>query len=666
MSTHIPHVPPHAAASTGAAGDPSGSAPASSQQDSSRGAARASPSRGTTAPTGGQARTVVDLFEASAARAPGKAILRTKSGGAWRTTTLALWRAESGALARGLLALGHQPGDRINLVSNTCREWLVADLAILFAAGVTVPIYQSAVADEAGYICQDSGARFAFVEDPIQLEKLLLQRDQLPALEKIIWFKDVAHLDRPDAQGRTTVRLADVVGDASGMVLGLAQLAELARSIPETALDERRAGIDPLQPCTIVYTSGTTGRPKGVVLTHDAFVFEVFAATKALDVRPDDSLLLFLPLAHIFAKIVYCICMALQTEMIIPQSMATLLADMAESRPTVLPSVPRVFEKVHARILGGVEEAGGLKKRVFELAMATGREVSRMRQRGREPTGALAIKNQLAHKLVFFKIHALFGGRIRAFISGGAPLSKELAEFFHAMGLLILEGYGLTENCAAATINRPDRFKFGTVGVPIEGVGIRIAPDGEILIQGRNLMTGYYNNPAATAEAIVDGWFHSGDIGEMDADGFLRITDRKKDIIVTAGGKNVAPQNLESHVKSSPFLSQVMVYGDRRKFLSALVTLDDEAIRNWAADRGIGYTSAEELTQNAEVYKLVEGIIAEKNRTLASYETIKKFAILERDLTVESGDLTPSLKMRRKEVTRKYQDLLDSFYSEHY
>jgi long-chain acyl-CoA synthetase len=611
-------------------------------------------------------RTVVDLFETAVAGQPDKAMLRSKVAGIWHPTTGAQWRSMSAGWARGLLALGLQPGDRVGIISATRREWVIADMAILLAGGVTVPVYHSAVADETQYILQNSGARFVFVEDPAQLDKVIQARETLPDLQKVVCFQDIAQLDRPDAQGRTTLRRSDVMPTADDFSLTLAQLSDLGRDVDESRLTERRQGLSPDQPCTIVYTSGTTGRPKGVVLSHAAFVFEVDAATRALDVNADDAVMLFLPLAHIFAKIIYFVCVQLHTEMIFPQSIATLMADMAESKPTVLPSVPRIFEKAHAKILAGVNDAGPVKRRLFEAALATGREVSRLQQKGRAPTGLLAIRHAVAHKLVFAKIHALFGGRMRAFISGGAPLSRELAEFFHACGLLILEGYGLTENCAAATINRPERFKFGTVGQAIEGVEIRIATDGEILIRGPNLLTEYWKNPEATAEALQDGWFHTGDIGELDDEGFLRITDRKKDIIVTAGGKNVAPQNIENHLKNSAFLSQAMVYGDRRKFLSALLTLDEEAMRHWAEEHHIAFGSFAELSQNAEVFKFVQALVDEKNRTLASYETIKKFAILERDLTIEDGDLTPSLKLRRKEVTRKHQGLLDSFYSEHY
>jgi long-chain acyl-CoA synthetase len=372
-------------------------------------------------------------------------------------------------------------------------------------------------------------------------------------------------------------------------------------------------------------------------------------------------------LAHSFAKLVYVVCVGVRCEMCIPESMATLIRDLPEAAPTVMPSVPRVFEKLYTKILAGVDTAGPVRKQAFAAALAVGRKVSALRQRGEEPTGLLKVQHQLAERLVFSRIHTLLGGRIRAFISGGAPLSKELAEFFHACGLTILEGYGMTENCAAATVNRLDDFRLGTVGKPIPGVEVAIAADCEVLIRGGNIMTSYWRNPEATAAALDrDGWLHTGDIGEVDADGFLRITDRKKDLIITAGGKNVAPQNLEAHLKTSRYISNCLVYGDRRKFLTALITLDEDAVAVWARERGLQWSSHAELSQHAEVFRLLQAVVDDKNRALASYETVKKFAILERDFDVEAGELTPSLKLRRREIVTRHLGLLDSFYTEHY
>lgn len=614
-----------------------------------------------------QNRTVIDLLEARYRADPNKVMLRCKVDGRWQPTTMAQWRQVARSWAKGLIALGVQPGDRVLLAAQTRREWLLADAAILFAGAVTVPIYPSATAEEAEWVARDSGARLAICENPAQVEKLVAARERLPELGQLLVMDVFAALARPDLRGRTGIRLGEVLAASDVWVKPLVTLAEVGAGIADAEVDQRQQATDPEAACAIIYTSGTTGRPKGVVLSHRAFVFETDSCASALDVRPDDALFLFLPLAHSFAKMVAVVCVGVGCEMILPESMATLLRDLAESRPTVMPAVPRVFEKVHAKILAGVESAGTARKQAFRAALTVGRRVSAERQRGREPTGLLRIQYELAQRAVFARIHALMGGRIRGFISGGAPLSKEIAEFFHACGMLVLEGYGMTENTAAATVNRPDDFKFGTVGKPIPGVEVAIAADGEVLIRGGNLMTGYWHNPEATAEALdSDGWLHTGDIGMVDGDGFLTITDRKKDLIITAGGKNVAPQNLESHLKNSRWVSNCMVCGDRRKFLSALITLDEEALAAWAKSKGIAHTSHAELTQKPEVWKLVQAELDEKNRALASYETIKKFAILDREFSVEAGELTPSLKLRRKDITRHYQGLLDSFYSEHY
>lgn len=612
-------------------------------------------------------RTVVDLLQARYLADPSKVMLRCKIDGRWQSTTMAQWWQTARQWAKGLIVLGIQPGDRILLAAQTRREWLLADSAISLAGAVTVPVYPSATAEEAEWLALDSGARLAICENPAQVEKFALARERLPHLQLLLLMDAFAALDRPDLRGRTGIRLSEVMAASDPWVQPLLTLTERGAHIADTELDLRNSATDPEAACAIIYTSGTTGRPKGVELSHRAFVFETLACAGALDVRPDDALFLFLPLAHSFAKMVAVVCVGVGCEMVMPESMATLLRDLAESKPTVMPAVPRVFEKVYAKILAGVEAAGPARKQAFRAALAVGKRVSAERQRGREPTGWLKLQHELAHRAVFARIHALMGGRIRGFISGGAPLSKEINEFFHACGMLILEGYGMTENTAAATVNRPEDFKFGTVGKAIPGVEIAIAGDGEVLIRGGNLMTRYWNNPEATAEALDgEGWLHTGDIGALDGDGFLTITDRKKDLIITAGGKNVAPQNLETHLKNSRWVSNCMVCGDRRKFLSALITLDEEALAAWAKEKGVAHTSHAELTQKPEVWKLIQQELDEKNRALASYETVKKFAILDRDFTVEAGELTPSLKLRRKDITRHYQGLLDSFYSEHY
>ncbi|MBM4342023.1 MAG: long-chain fatty acid--CoA ligase [Deltaproteobacteria bacterium] len=621
----------------------------------------------TAAPDPPTVATVVDLFEAAVAADPHKPILRCKVDGQWQTTTFAAWRELSARWARGLVALGLQPGEVVGIVSTTRREWVWADMAILLAGGVTVPIYPSNLADDAAYVAQHSSMRFAFVEDPGQLRKLLAKREELPNLERVVLWDDVQRPADPGARASPPVQLADLGELPGGWVLRTAELESLAASVEPSELSDRRARLDPESPCTVVYTSGTTGRPKGAVLSHRALVFEVQACLSALDVYPEDTLLLFLPLAHSFAKVVYIVCVGMRTQIAMPESMATLVRDLPEAAPTVMPSVPRVFEKVHTRILAGVHAAGPVRRAVFQAALQIGHRVARLHLNGKQPDALLALQHRIAQRTVFHKIQQVFGGRIRAFISGGAPLSRELAEFFFAVGMPVYEGYGMTENCAAATANRPGACRIGTVGRPIAGVEIAIAADGEVLVRGGNLMSGYLHAPEATAEALDgDGWLHTGDIGEVDGDGFLRITDRKKDLIITAAGKNIAPQNVESHFKGSRYISNCMVYGDRRKFLSMLVTLDEDTVRAWAQTHGIAAGEFAELVRTPDVFRLVQREIDLRNRALASFETVKKFAVLEREFTIEDGDLTPSMKLRRREVTRKHQSLLDSFYTEHY
>jgi len=479
---------------------------------------------------------------------------------------------------------------------------------------------------------RDSGAVLAIVEDEKQLGKLLAVRGAMPGLKKVV------------------VMSGGAAGD-SDWVISLDQLrASGARWLEVNArrLDEIAGAIDPAGAATIIYTSGTTGPPKGVIITHANLVFECRAVEDLLGLGAGDEQLLFLPLAHSFARVVEWACIAIGASTAFAESMNTLVADMAEVKPTFVAAVPRVFEKAYAKIQATFAEKrkSPIGRRVIDWALAVGRERSRRQRAGQRADG---LRFGLADKLVFAKVRQTFGGRIRFFVSGGAPLAAEIAEFFHAAGLLILEGYGLTETTAAGTINRADDYKFGTVGTPLPGVEIRIADDGEILIRGGNIMQGYWNQPQATAEVLdPDGWFHSGDIGVVEASGHVRITDRKKDIIVTAGGKNIAPQNIENELKAAcPLISQVVVIGDRQKYLVALITLGEDAAR----DRP-GAESA------------VKAAVDKLNQKLASYETIKRYRILPRDLSEEEGELTPSLKVKRKIVADRYKSEIASMYVE--
>jgi len=616
-------------------------------------------------------KTALDVFAERIAASGDRVALRRKASGTWRTSSWRDWDQAAREVAGGLIELGVQPGDRVVILANTRAEWVECDVGILMAGAATVPIYPSSTAEQSAYIIGDSGAQVVIVEDPHQLEKLYhpAVAAELAAVKTVVYMTDVADLEKPDAAGRTAPTLDDVLpgGADRGRLLALADLRERGGGWLDGnpgKLDELRAGIGPDTAATFIYTSGTTGPPKGVILTHANLAFECEAMKDLLGLDPDDEQMLFLPLAHVFAKVLLWVSVAIGASTAFAESTAKLVGNMQEVKPTFMGAVPRVYEKAYVRIQGNFEakRKKWLGRKIIDFALRKGRERSQRQQAG-QPVGGFGLR--MADRLVFSKVQATFGGRIRFFISGGAPLSREIAEFFHAAGILVLEGYGLTETTAATHVNRPDSYRFGTVGPPIPGVETRIAGDGEILLRGGNIMKGYHGKPEATAEALDgDGWFHTGDIGEIDDDGKLRITDRKKDLIVTAGGKNVAPQNLENELKAQcPYISQVMVHGDQRKYLTALVTLAEDNLGPWAADHGLAGKSMAELAASAEVRALVQAAFDHLNKDLPSYETIKKFTILPRDFDQESGEMTPTLKVKRKFVTQKYREILDGMYA---
>jgi len=615
--------------------------------------------------------TYVNVFRDRVHASGPKTAIKTKHCGQWEDMTWDQWSTLSRSLAAGLIELGLANGDKVNIQSNTRYEWVIADIGILLGGGVTVPIYQSNRADQCQFIIDDCDARFIFVEDPSQIAKLIEVRETVPKVEKVIYFSDSCELPEADSKGRKSLTLGDVLPeDATDWVMSYEELLTIgANAISNGAGDEvdrRSDAVTPDDVCTIVYTSGTTGNPKGVVLTHGNFAFECNAVL-ILGITPNDSQLLFLPLAHIFAKVMVAAFIQSGAITAFAEGLLQAVGNMGEIQPTIVASVPRVYEKVYTKVLAGAAQAGGVKKKIVDWAITVGEEICKVHTAGKKPSIGLRFRHNLAMKLVGAKVHQIFGGKIQHFISGGAPLSADISRFFFGFGLEILEGYGLTETTAATHVNRPGNLKFGTVGQALDGVTVLIADDGEILVRGPNVMKGYYKLPEKSQEVMSDdGWFHTGDIGEIDDQGFLRITDRKKDIIVTAGGKNIAPQNIENTLKTDAYISQVMVHGDKRKFLSALVTLDPEAITHWAKENGIEFSDYADLMTKPEVYELVDGIIKDTNAKLPSYETIKKFAILDQDFSQETGELTPTLKVKRKVVTEKHQAVLDSFYTEQY
>jgi len=437
---------------------------------------------------------------------------------------------------------------------------------------------------------------------------------------------------------------------------------EFASAHPD-ALARRTEEITPGDDLTLIYTSGTTGPPKGVVTRHSNYVFIVTSALEAVTVRRNELFLQFLPLAHSLGRLEHFLTFDAMAVSAFARDIQTVGEDLALVRPEIMVSVPRLYEKFYARVLAKVEEDGGLKQAIFEWALGVGREVSRRRQRKEPVEGLLALRLSVAERLVFRKIRERMGGRFRFAISGGAPLSPEIAEFLHALGVLILEGYGLTEDSTVTAVNRYENYKFGTVGKALPGTEIRIAPDGEILVRGPHVFKEYFRDPEATREEVdAEGWLHTGDIGELDSEGFLRITDRKKDIIVTSGGKNVAPQNIENLLKNDKFVSQAFVYGDRRKYLTALITLSAEEVGKWAEQNGIPEKDLVLLAKNPRVEAMMRGRVDEINRQLASFEQVKKYVLLGTDFTQETGELTPTLKVKRKVVIQKYGSLLDALY----
>lgn len=573
-------------------------------------------------------------------------IIKIKEEGRWIKRT---WR-EVGEItrnaAKGLLSLGIKKGDKVCIMAQTRAEWVYSDFAILSIGGITVPIYHSNTPEQSEYIINDSEARAVIVEDLLQLEKMLKIRNNIPQVLKIIVME--GYKDGKDE-----------------WVISWEKLLEIGKNYDDKGyIDRTIKEIKPDDIATIVYTSGTTGPPKGVVQTHWNHLAMIKGLT-SLDIIKEESELdlMFLPLAHSFGRCGEFAEIYLGNTVAFAESIQKVVDNMAEIKPTVIYSVPRIYEKIYAAAHAKAKESP-IKEKIFNWALKVGRKRSECIQKKKPIPLSVRIKFAIAEKLIFNKIKQLLGGNLRYAISGGAPLSKEIAEFFHAAGLLILEGYGLTETCPALTINRPDNFKFGSVGLPIPGCKIKIAEDGEILGAGENIAKGYYKKPEATKEAFLeDGWFRTGDIGFIDEDGFLHITDRKKDLIVTAGGKNVAPQNIENMVKADPFISQIVVLGDRKPYLVALITVNKEEAEKFAREKGINFSSYEELTKHPLIYQRVKETIDSVNSRLASYETIKKFAILPVDFTIESGELTPTLKVKRKVVYEKYKDIIENLYA---
>ena len=557
-------------------------------------------------------------------------------------------------LSIGFSALGMSSGDRVALVSESRPEWIFVDLAVLSGGGVLVPIYPTLSAAQIRYILADSGARIAIVSTRLQLEKLQEVRHQLPALEAIVSM---------DAAAAAAV---------SPSVLTLDGVAERghAKMMAEWGAgrefkDLARA-VDPAQLATIIYTSGTTGEPKGVMLTHANLVANMNAGAKALDVHHEDVALSFLPLSHAFERMVAYVYLLCGVTIVFAESFETVGRDIAAVKPTVMTGVPRVYEKLHARIMEKGQAAGGAKASLFRWAVAAGEARARAVLRGRRPGPLTALQAALADRLVFAKIREGLGGRVRYLVSGSAPLSTAIAEFFYGVGLRVIEGYGLTETAPILTVNPPDAPRAGTVGKAVEGVDLRIADDGEILARGANVMGGYYNKREATADVLREGWFHTGDIGTLDANGYLSITDRKKDLLVTSGGKKIAPQPIEAVLKRSPLVSEAVVLGDRRKYAAALLVPDFTALERRLRDLGRPphEGSRADLLARPDVVALYQEIVDALNLELSQYERIKRIALLPAEFSIETGELTPTLKVKRKVIEERWREEIEKLYTE--
>ncbi|MEO8479291.1 MAG: long-chain fatty acid--CoA ligase [Gemmatimonadota bacterium] len=591
--------------------------------------------------------TLTALFFGAVRRhADRPAALRSKSDGRWHPIghTKLLERVQH--LSAGLRALGIVQGDRIAILSENRPEWAITDYACLTARCIDVPVYPTLPAHQIAYILKNSGSRVVCCSNLEQLAKVLEIRSEVPSIEHVVLFDPV-----PSPEG----------------VIPFSELERIGAQ-PQNAWPEWEAAALETEPddvATLIYTSGTTGDPKGVMLTHGNIASNVVAALDVLSLYGGDCLS-FLPLSHIFERMVGHYTM-MQGGVIInyATSHETVAAEMPEVRPTFMASVPRLYEKIYARVVESAEGGGLLTRKIFAWASRTGLARVERELQGTRAPGRFGLADRIADRLVFAKLRARMGGKLRYFVSGGAPLNAEISKFFLAAGLPILEGYGLTETSPVITVNPLDRIKPGTVGPPLAGVEVRIADDGEILTRGPHVMKGYYQNPMATAEAIdADGWFHTGDIGELDADNYLKITDRKKDIIVTAGGKNIAPQPIESLLKQNPFIASAVMLGDKRRFPIMLLVPNFQALDTWRKAKGIPDDSPEALVSRSDVQEKVEREARKSLRDLAHYETPKKFLLLPRDFSIESGELTPKMSIKRRVVEANWRDQIEALYEE--
>ncbi len=596
-----------------------------------------------------KSETVAELFQERIQLSGDRLALKRKLNGAWTDISWLEFGRNVRRFALGLIELGLGFQETASILGNNMPEWLYADMAIMSLGAVTVPIYQTNTAEQVRYILEDSESKFVIVQNKAQLEKVLAHLEQLPRIKNAV----VIEMDGVAKEGKV-ISFQDVI-----------ETGKEFEKLNPSVFDERLSGINPDDLATIIYTSGTTGPPKGTMLTHANIIAHVRGQCHLTPLTEDDVTVSFLPLAHVGERIlghmsrVYMGCAAAFAE-----SIDKLFENLKEVRPTFWGSVPRPYEKIHSRILAQVESSSAFRKLIFNWALKVGMEANPYRERNRGLPLWLGLKYAVADAMVYKKIRALFGGRCRFFIVGAAPIALEIEQFFNALSLKMVPLYGMTESAGIITTNTQRDVRIGTVGKPLPGLELKLADDGELLVKGPTTCKGYFKKPEDTEALYADGWLQTGDIATIDSEGFVRIVDRKKDILITAGGKNVAPQNIENLFKGEPFISQVMVYGDRKKYMTALFTLDQPEVISYAKQNGIEYNDFAELTRHPEVVKLVEKTVEQKNRELARYETIKRFVILPHDMTEAATERTPTTPVKGKFVANKYKELLEKLYED--
>ena len=589
---------------------------------------------------GTNSTTLADLLPLARQRYGGSPAIRFKEGGTWTSRSYEQVQETVRSLALGLIDLGVEKGDKVSILANTRAEWTYFDFAALSAGAVVVPIYQTNSPEECQYVLENSDAKVVVVEDDEQLEKIRRVRDQLPLLEHVV-----------------------LMTGAGEDAISMEELAARGERRDAAEWEQRWKAVVPDDICTFIYTSGTTGPPKGCVITHGNYRAMLDMVQENSVIEGDDVTYLYLPLAHSFALLIQLGSFDLGATLAYwERDPLKIMPNLAEVKPTYFPSVPRIFEKIYTTATSTMEKEGGLKKAIFDWSIRVGERNRKAERSGREPGFLLRKQYEFADKKVLSKIRGLFGGQLRLAVSGAAPINPDILRFFDAAGVLVLEGWGMTETSTAATISTPDDFKIGTIGKPFPGCEVKIAEDDEILVKGPNVFQGYYKNDEATRETIVNGWLHTGDLGSIDADGFITITGRKKDIIITAGGKNITPANLENEIKQHPLVSQCVVVGDRRPYLVGLVTLDPEESVAYAKEHDLP-EDPQQLADNGDVRAAIEAHLAAVNEKFARVEQVKKIAILPRDLTQEDGELTPTMKVKRAVVAEKHQGEIEQLYA---